>query len=198
MTKLKLGLSITALVTAAAAGLALAQPEPNPGGPAQMAPPPLARPVTRDMARVGAERLFARLDVNNDGKLDAVDRDGRIAAMFDTIDSNHDGAVSRAEFIASLRNGPEGRGPEGLIQVRGLGMALRIMREADPQHTGTVTRDAFVAAALTLFDRSDLNHDGKVTPEERRAGMAGMSAPGGAMRRGMQGGDMMPPPAPEE
>lgn len=197
MNQPKLGLSIAAIVGVTVAGVAIAQPAP-----------PMGREVTREMARAGAERLFARLDVNKDGKLDAADRESRLSAMFDTIDANHDGTISRAEFLAAHREGPDGHGLDGKgpaghgpdgMEMRGMALATRLMREADPQNTGTVTRDAFIAAALAQFDRSDTNHDGRITPEERRAGMGGMAgrgAPNGSMGRGMPGGDMPPPPPP--
>jgi hypothetical protein len=48
-------------------------------------------------------------------------------------------------------------------------MVFAILRDADPQHTGSVTKDAFIAAELKRFDAADANHDGKVTREELRA-----------------------------
>ena len=43
-----------------------------------------------------------------------------------------------------------------------------ILRTADPEHTGSITKEAFVTAALKLFDEADANKDGKVTPDELR------------------------------
>jgi hypothetical protein len=71
-------------------------------------------------------------------------------------------------------------------------MMMEIMQIADPNHTGTVTKDGFVSAALKLFDQADANHDGKVTPQERKAAFDKMRPKLG--RRG-PGGDMPPPPA---
>jgi hypothetical protein len=48
-------------------------------------------------------------------------------------------------------------------------MLMEVGKLADPQHTGTITRQAFVDAALKLFDEADANHDGKLTRAERRA-----------------------------
>ena len=44
-----------------------------------------------------------------------------------------------------------------------------LMHMADPGHSGTVTRDGFIGAALKLFDEADTNHDGVMTGEERAA-----------------------------
>ena len=43
------------------------------------------------------------------------------------------------------------------------GLVMLILLRADPGHTGVVTRDAFVRAALSLFDQADTNHDGILT-----------------------------------
>ncbi|HWU01955.1 MAG TPA: EF-hand domain-containing protein [Novosphingobium sp.] len=96
------------------------------------------------------------------------------------------------------------RGPMMRGHMRAMGMEFAILRRADPNHTGTVTREAFVAAALQMFDHADTNHDGKLTREERRAAMAAMRPAGGPGwgPRGGEGhrghGDMPPPPPPAD
>lgn len=212
MNRLKLALSFAALGTLAAPLALLAQPAPPPAPPAP--PADAGRTISRDEARAGAERLFAAMDLNGDGRIDAADREVELGRMFDRIDANHDGSITRAEFVAAHRDGGEHGGPEHGpghgpgpehgpgMRMRAMGMGRAIMQVADPQHTGSVDRAAFVNAALVLFDRSDANHDGKVTPEERRAAMMAMRGGEGGMHRGMRGGDMdrggdgmtMPPP----
>jgi len=91
--------------------------------------------------------------------------------------------------------GHGGMGPGGHDMMAGM-----ILRRADADHDGTVTRAEFVNAMLAHFDQVDANHDGKVTPEERKAamkamrgkmeGMRGMRHHDGAM------GDGPPPPPP--
>ena len=165
--------------------------------------------LTRAQAQADAGKLFDRIDVNHDGKIDAADRTAHLDAMFDKLDTNHDGVISRDEFRAAHEHGPEmgmamgragdhdrrhgddagappaggpGRGQPHFGQVRrqghdgwrghqGHGMMLAgiIMHMADPNHSGSVSRDAFVGAALKLFDETDTNHDGVVTGEERAA-----------------------------
>lgn len=196
MKLLKSGLPVAALTIASLAPLqaALAQPVPP-------------REVSREQARAGAEKLFAAMDLNHDGKLDAADRELRIGRMFERIDADRDGTISRAEFLAAHRDGAERHehepGPAGMMRARALGMGAEILREADPQRTGTVSREGFIAAALALFDRADANRDGRITPEERRAALAGRmgrpgpgrNAIGGPAMGGMDmhGDDMMPP-----
>ena len=161
------------------------------------------QPLTRAEAQANAAKLFDRLDVNHDGKIDAADRTAHIDAMFDKLDTNHDGAISRDEFRKAHEHGPgmamgmgmgmhgdadapppppaDGMGPDqphhgGRDHQGGRGhhengmmMAGMLMHMADPGHTGTVTRDGFIGAALRLFDEADANHDGVVTGEERAA-----------------------------
>ena len=66
-------------------------------------------------------------------------------------------------------HGPDGKRPH---PFEGAPLVFEILHLADPAHTDTITKDAFVAASLKLFDQADTNHDGKVTPEERRAAFA--------------------------
>ncbi len=159
------------------------------------------RTITRAEAQDHAEKLFAMLDVNHDGRIDTADRAARMGKIFDRIDTNHDGMISRDEFIAAhhhmgrgmkpggpdmpppealhdwpphdrpMHDGPMGPGGHGRWMRPGR-MDMGILHEADPDHTGSVTREAFVAAALRLFDKADTDHDGKLTPAERHAAMA--------------------------
>ena len=57
---------------------------------------------------------------------------------------------------------------------------MMLMRMADSNRDGAVTKDEFAAAAATRFDASDTNRDGQLTPAERQAAR-------GAMRERMRG-----------
>ncbi|MEO1969240.1 MAG: EF-hand domain-containing protein [Sphingomonadaceae bacterium] len=185
MRKIALSISAAAL---AVGGIAYAQggPERGPQGD-----------VTRAEAQAKAEKMFDKMDVNHDGVLNQADREARMAERFDKIDTNHDGSISREEFMAAhQRMGPKGQRGEhrmGADGQRGTGEragkrmhrggkhhgrmgGMMLMRIADPNHTGTVTKQAFVNAALTMFDKADLNHDGTVTPAERKAAREAMKA----------------------
>lgn len=161
MKTLLLGLSAAALTIG---GCAQAQPAQKPGHDPQ-------RTETRAEAQARATEMFARLDVNKDGKLDKADRDLRHQQMrekmFARLDTNGDGSISKAEFMAD--RGPEGRGP-GKMHGKGRGHfgghrfgAGRLGEDK------VMTQSEFVAKALQRFDAQDTNHDGTVTPEERRA-----------------------------
>jgi Ca2+-binding EF-hand superfamily protein len=98
-------------------------------------------------------------------------------AMFDRLDTNHDGVISRQEFLAGhkeiherrmviMRGADEHRG--GMHMMGGGGFGEHLFAMADANHDGRVSLQEAEAAALAHFDRADLNHDGKLTPEERR------------------------------
>jgi hypothetical protein len=115
MRKLTLALSAASL---AIAGTAFAQ---APDGPHR----DHARdhgPLTRTDAQARADKLFAKLDANGDGKIDAADRtarrDQRRDEHFARLDADHDGAISKAEFAAAGDKARErfaghAKGPEG-------------------------------------------------------------------------------------
>ena len=91
MKKTLIGL---ALLTTAAAGAAIAQ-VPPPGDD-----PMGGKTVTKAEAAAKATEMFAKMDVNNDGKIDQADRAAHRTQMFDRLDSNKDGTISRDEYAA--------------------------------------------------------------------------------------------------
>ncbi len=205
MNKITIGLSLAAL---AIGGTALAEQVMAPG-----------QTATRAEALARAGQLFARLDANGDGKLDSADREARRAAVFDRIDANKDGQISRTEFTAMRPgmgwhgmgghgmgeggNGPEmggdhmGGGHMDGHHMRGHGMGgMMLMRMADSNHDGAVSKEEFAAAAATRFDSADTNHDGKLTPEERQVAHAAMREHmRSMMQQAMPDGAATPPPA---
>ena len=151
-----------------------------------------------------AER-FAKADANGDGVLNQADQAARMGQMFDKMDTDKNGSISSAEFTAahSMGGGHEGidhgkmGGPGGRMGGRmgggGPGGAGMMLRMADANNDGAVTRDEAMAAALTHFDRMDANKDGQVTKAERQAAIQAM----GARMKG-RGGDMPAPPPPAD
>jgi Ca2+-binding EF-hand superfamily protein len=222
MKRKTLALGVAALA-AGIAGAALAQQQM--GGMAPHDPFGKAT-ITRAEAQTKAAEMFARMDLNTDGKLDAGDRAVMIGRRFDAMDANHDGALSRQEFLdahqkmmggAGHAGGPMhermGRGPEGGAMGMGHhggghhggghhGGGMKMMGRMDANGDHAITRDEFLAGALKRFDTADANHDGKLTPEERRTamrqGMMRMHRMHGMGEKHGMGHDMddMPPPPP--
>ena len=174
------------------AGVAIAQQSPPP-------PPPPGAPMmdmmggktmTRAEAEGHARKMFAAMDVNKDGKIDAADRAAREAEHFRKLDTDGNGSLSPSEFAAKPDRKPEGGKPMGGRMGHGAkgGMGMMMLRMADTNKDGAVTEAEFLAAHARHFDMMDANKDGSVTPEERKAAMAKMRDHMQHMRGGMRGG----------
>jgi len=156
---------------------------------------PKMGPITRAQAADMADKMFAKLDVNGDGVLNSADRDAMVAKRFAKLDTNGDGVLSLDEFKAAHDRGPDGgpgkwgKGPggpggpgEGHMGKRGhrgpghdgFGGPGMMDKLADTNKDGQITAAEFKAAALARFDKMDANHDGVVTPQERKAAMQQM------------------------
>lgn len=119
---------------------------------------------------------------------------GDRGAMFDRLDKNHDGNISRQEFMADGPSMREERvmvlrGPGGApgmppmpnmpdmhgMHMHGMGMGMgmghfgdELFEMADANHDGRVSLAEAQAAALAHFEKADLNHDGRITPDEHQ------------------------------
>jgi len=134
-------------------------------------------------ARFDPAKIFDRLDANKDGKVTRAEAEAahsaRVAAkgsqpaeahatafghLFERADANHDGVSTRAEFAAVPR--PEHAGMRQAGMHHGFGG--RLLESADVNKDGRASLAEVQQMALQHFDRADLNHDGKLTPDERR------------------------------
>ena len=118
---------------------------------------------------------------------------GRLADMFTGADSNHDGRISRAEFLAArnARFGELDRNRDGVItavdfpRLAALAPAKAKMNAlitgADANRDGRVTRAELANAPTTMFDMADTNHDKFIDQSE----LAAFRANARAMRGGL-------------
>lgn len=156
------------------------------------------RSMTRAEAQTRAAERFAKMDVNNDGKIDAADRAAKRADMqakrFASLDANGDGSISRAEWDnqnadrAAKRTARAAAGEtrdDKRQAMRGPGkrggqhgMGGRMMGGTDGNKA--ISLAEFQTAALARFDAADANKDGVVTAEERQAQRAAWRAQRGA------------------
>lgn len=133
-------------------------------------------PKTLAEATTQADRMFDRMDVNNDGKVDAADREAREKQMFDRIDTDKNGSISRAEFAAMHDKRGERHGMAGEHGKRGDRMAMRGGKMADANGDGVITKAEFDAGVKTRFAKVDTNGDGTVSDAERKAARDQMRA----------------------
>ena len=134
-------------------------------------------------ARFDRSKMFDRLDSNRDGKITQAEADAarsaRIQAkggkpaqahatafggLFARADTNKDGVITRAEFDVMAQQ-MHARMEQATLH-RGLGG--RMFDVADTNKDGRVSLAEMQSLALQHFDRMDLNHDGKLTPDERK------------------------------
>lgn len=113
-----------------------------------------------------------------------------MASALDRImqaDTNNDGQVTKAEFIAhrAQQFARMDRNSDGFITMDDVPrlMAGRfqprlqmLQQQFDANHDGKVSRDEFVNGPTRGFDLADANHDGIVTREEVKTALARMKA----------------------
>ena len=98
----------------------------------------------------------------------------RAEMMFQMMDSNKDGTVTKAEAEQALAQFQAMRGGED-NGGRGGGRMQRMLDQAFAT-SQSLTLQQFEAQALARFDAMDLNHDGTVTAAERQQARAQMRA----------------------
>jgi len=84
--------------------------------------------------------------------------------MFQMLDSNHDGVVTRAEAEQAAAQFASRAGDNG---ARGAARLQRMIEQAFGS-SQSITLQQFEAQSLARFDAQDLNHDGVVTAAERQ------------------------------
>ena len=158
--------------------------------------------LTRAEVQAHATEMFAKMDTNGDGKIDAADREAKRSEMrgkmFASLDANKDGSISKAEWDqhAADREARRGewkgkrmadgeardgkRGMRGHHGKRGGHHGMRgghgMMMKADTNGDKAISQAEFQTAALARFDRADANKDGQVTAAERKAAREAMRA----------------------
>ncbi len=98
---------------------------------------------------------------------------GRGGGMMMRADTNGDGMISRAEFIAASdqrfarldKNGDGFITADELGDMAGRGPGGGVMA-ADTDHDGKVSHAEFIALAKARFAKLDANGDGQITPDE--------------------------------
>lgn len=125
------------------------------------------------------EALFTQLDANADGSIstDEVPEDnGLVKRLFRKGDADGDGTLSKAEFVAALREkrakGPKPEKPAGDRPDRpSPEMITKKIMEADADGDGKISKEEAPERLARGFDRMDADGDGFLTPEEITSAM---------------------------
>lgn len=177
-------------------GLALAQPDApqgriGRGGPIAMADADKDGNLTRAELTQALTARFAKMDTNGDGTVTKEEREAKRAARLDerfaSIDTDKNGQISKAEFAAGHNRRTDGRmdgdrrgpgRPDGGPHMRGGHMRHmdggKMGGRPDANRDAPLTREAFMAQPLAMFDKVDANKDGTLTAAERQASRAAM------------------------
>lgn len=103
--------------------------------------------------RLYGAQWIKKADVNADGVIELSEIEQMRQSRFDRFDGDKNGAVSKEEVEAAVRERVER-------------MAQRIVRRFDADRDGTITRPEFNRFVRERFSWMDLNDDGKLTKEE--------------------------------
>lgn len=149
--------------------------------------------MTRAQAVERADRMFARLDADNDGRFTPEEarrmheqrRAGHADRMFDRLDLDRNGSITREEMSQARAQHQAARGERRAEAGQRPGMrGMRGMRRGGHGMTGArlfgeqgfVAREQFRERALARFDRLDADRNGTVTVAERREARGRMRA----------------------
>jgi Ca2+-binding EF-hand superfamily protein len=147
-----------------------------------------AQKAEQRAARFDPSKMFDRLDLNHDGQVTMAEAEAAhsqhtqtnvgqpamhhgagFTRLFARADTNKDGVVTRAEFDATAEEMKAHMQHTGM--ARG-GMAGHMFEMADANKDGRVSLAEMQAEALAHFDKMDLNHDGTISPDERKQARA--------------------------
>ena len=132
-------------------------------------------------ANLGAPggRLFSVADTNRDGFVDAVEWRAARDRIFERLDADNDGRLSRDEMQRN-RAGRAAQRPGSDAQMeRARQRRQNAFDRMDNDHDGFISRAEFAASSEQLFQRCDKNGDGKVARGEcRGSGQRAAARPG--------------------
>ncbi len=130
-----------------------------------------------------ADRMFDLMDTNHDGVVTKKEFDAFHDKWFKEMDANHDGKVTREEMEAARQK------MAGQMRDQMRAQFKKRFDEADANHDGALSKEEAQKMPYVAqhFEELDANHDGKVTYEEIESAMKRMHGQGGGMCDGMHG-----------
>jgi Ca2+-binding EF-hand superfamily protein len=146
---------VAATTLAAAASFAL---------PAAAAAPPAPLPLR-------GEVMFWLIDRNNDGVIEQSEIEALRTVVFDALDADHNGTLTRDEVTAVL-TAARARIADNVanaIKQPAANRGARILKRLGLDTADGISKADFVSNKMRLFARADANSDGRVTREEFEA-----------------------------
>ena len=127
-----------------------------------------------------APRRIMAMDKDDDGKVSKEEYTGP-APLFDRLDADKDGSITRREAAAVRERGVAGAPPSGR-PGRIMGMATARFEELDADKDGKVSKDEYKGSA-SVFNGLDADKDGFVTKKEATPSGDAVDTPRGGSRR---------------
>lgn len=132
--------------------------------------------MMRSLASIVVLAVAAPALAQGPAPLKRADAEGRVRLMFETVDTNHDGAVTEQELAAfrdEMRRRREirtnaGAAPRDAATPPDETAPSAMFAQADANHDGKLSLEELTAASLARFDAADADHDGTVTAAERQ------------------------------
>jgi len=119
------------------------------------------------------DRGFSRLDTDGDGAISRAEYEAGRDKMFQRLDANNDGAFTREEAAASAaawhkKAAEAGKTASPDREARHKQRAEKMFDDMDVNKDGKISKAEFNAAGEKLFARLDVNGDGKIVKGEGR------------------------------
>ena len=110
------------------------------------------------------ETQFQEMDSNGDGKISPDEHAAGASRMFAKMDANGDGKVTAAEMTSAHQKMVGKKAEKGELT------SAEKIKKFDTNGDGVLTADEHAAAARTMFEKMDTDHDGYLTKAELKAG----------------------------
>lgn len=129
--------------------------------------------LAEDASKKTREGLFEKLDMNHDGKVSREENEKSSLAYFEKMDGSGDGNVTQEEFMSAIKL-PEGAKLDTAQQERLKAVKMKAFERQDTDKNGIISREEYKKHATERFVRMDFDKDGKLVKgdiEKTRAAM---------------------------
>ena len=121
----------------------------------------------------GGERLFNKLDANDDGVVTREEEAAMAARRFQKLDADGDGSITAEELKSKHRCKKRSWWQQGKRRKchhgHGGKRHGRLIERLDANGDGMLSAEEFAVKGAQMFERADVDGNGRVTREEMRA-----------------------------